>query len=73
MKHLVTRPARRHIRRMDATPPPDPFAVTSLAALEALHDPPSAPVMNKVAHRPDAATQAFIAATYPEPMRSTMH
>ncbi len=48
---------------MDANTPADPFAITSLAALEALYDPPSELVMNKVAQRLDAATQAFIAAS----------
>lgn len=48
---------------MDATPPADPFSVTSLAALEALYDAPSELVLNKVAHRLDAATRAFIGAS----------
>jgi len=48
---------------MDTVSPPDAFAVDSLAALEALYDAPSALAMNKVAHRLDAATQAFIAAS----------
>lgn len=48
---------------MDADPPADPFAVASLAALEALYDAPSELVLNKVAHRLDAMTRAFIAAS----------
>lgn len=41
----------------------DPHAVTSLAALEALYDAPSALVRNKAGDRVDARTAAFIAAS----------
>ncbi len=41
----------------------DPFAVTSLAALEALYEAPSELVRNKATDRLDAATRRFIAAS----------
>jgi uncharacterized protein len=43
--------------------PPDPFAVTSLAALEALYEAPSELVRNKATDRLDAATRRFIGAS----------
>jgi PPOX class probable FMN-dependent enzyme len=48
---------------MDIQSPSDPFAVSSLEALEALYDAPSELVKHKATHRIDDATRRFIAAS----------
>jgi len=48
---------------MDAPLPTDPFAISSLAALETLYAQPSDLVRNKATDRLDAASRAFIAAS----------
>ena len=48
---------------MDMQPAADPFAVTSIDALEALYDTPTQVVRNKVGDRIDPVTARFIAAS----------
>lgn len=48
---------------MDAMPPADPFAVSTLEQLAALYDPPRELVLKKVTHRLEERTLAFIAAS----------